>query len=549
MEKFLFSQTSKTFSPQRVVNVIPKSERTKESPNSQQIDDHIRSLDASRARVRQNSAYEDLFKSFKNIKSRMKRFEIFFGLLKIPTDFLMTVLAFMVAYKLRLITDPIEGFSKAIDVSVLPTLAQYFIFSVKASSILIIVFGLGHMYTLKTTSKFTTEIRKNIILCVIWATLIISYFFFARTFPFSRLAILYSWGLTLVFTIIGRAIIRLIQKGYLHMGVGQCRLIFIGNNSITQEIAMSLSKNPSYRILGLIGNKTPEGSIKVLGNISELETILKKNKVDEIIQTKSDINEAQDEKILEFCELNQIDYRFIPDLLEVRRTNINVESISGIPIISLKPTPLDGWGKVAKRLVDIIGSILGLIILSPIFLITAIAIKLDSKGPIIFSKLEDGSPARRVGQREKLFTCYKFRSMFKDTHHLRYGDLAKKNLRKDGPLMKIANDPRVTRVGRFIRRYSIDELPQLWNVLIGNMSLVGPRPHLPEEVAKYQRQHHFVFNIKPGLTGLSQISGRSDLSFDEEAKLDRFYIENWSILSDLKIILGTLGVIAKGYKE
>lgn len=498
---------------------------------------------------RQNSAYEDLFKSFKKINSQMKRFEIFFGLLKIPADFIMTVLAFMVAYKLRLITDPIEGFSKAIDVSVLPTLAQYSIFSAKAAATLIIVFGLGHMYTLKTTSKFSTEIKKNIVLCVIWAMLIISYFFFARTFPFSRLAILYSWGLTLVFTILGRAVIRFIQKGFLHMGVGQCRLIFIGNNNVTQEIAMSLSKNPSYKILGLIGNKTPEGEVKSLGNMSEMEDILKRNKVDEIIQTKSDINEVQGQDILEFCELNQIDYRFIPDLLEVRRTNINVETISGIPVISLKPTPLEGWGKVLKRSLDIIGATLGLIILSPILLITAIAIKLDSKGPIIFSKLEDGSPARRVGQREKLFTCYKFRSMFKDTHHLRYGELAKKNLRKDGPLMKIANDPRVTRVGKFIRRYSIDELPQLWNVLIGNMSLVGPRPHLPEEVAKYQKHHHFVFNIKPGLTGLAQISGRSDLNFDEEAKLDRFYIENWSILSDLKIIFGTLGVILKGYKE
>ncbi|MFA5987920.1 MAG: hypothetical protein WC797_04725, partial [Candidatus Paceibacterota bacterium] len=214
----------------------------------------------------------------------MKRFEIFFGLLKIPTDFIMTVLAFMVAYKLRLLTDPIEGFSKAIDVSVLPTLAQYFIFSAKAAATLIIVFGLGHMYTLKTTSKFSTEIKKNIVLCVIWSMLIISYFFFARTFPFSRLAILYSWGLTLLFTILGRAIIRFIQKGFLHMGVGQCRLIFIGNNSVTHEIAMSLSKNPSYKILGLIGNKNPEGEVKFLGNMSELEAILKRNKVDEIIQ-------------------------------------------------------------------------------------------------------------------------------------------------------------------------------------------------------------------------------------------------------------------------
>ncbi|MBI5753659.1 sugar transferase [Candidatus Peregrinibacteria bacterium] len=478
----------------------------------------------------------------------MKRFEIFFGLLKIPTDFLMTVLAFVVAYKLRLITEPINGISKAIDFSVLPTLPQYLIFSIKAALALIVIFAFGEMYSLKTTAKFSKEVRQNILLCIIWATAIITYFFFARIFPFSRLAMAYSWALALLFTILGRAIIRLIQKGFLHIGIGQRRLVFIGNNTVTQEIGLELDKNASYKILGLIGDKTPEGPIKHLGNLSDLETILKKIKIDEIIQTKSDANEAQDQNILEFCELNQINYRFIPDLLDVRRTNVEIETIGSIPIINLKPTPLDGWGKVGKRILDIVGATLGLIILSPIFLLTAIAIKLDSKGPIFFSKLEDGSPARRVGQKEKLFTCYKFRSMFNNTHHLRK-NLENKNLRKDGPLMKIANDPRVTHIGKFIRRYSIDELPQLWNVLIGNMSLVGPRPHLPEEVAKYQKQHHFVFNIKPGLTGLAQVNGRSDLNFDAEAKLDRFYIENWSILGDLKIILGTLGVIAKGYKE
>ncbi len=480
----------------------------------------------------------------------MKRFEILFGLLKIPTDFLMTILAFMFAYKLRLITEP-GSLTKAIDFSVLPTLPQYLTFSMKAAIALIIIFSIGNMYTLKTTSKISTEIRKNIVLCMIWSTAIITYFFFARIFPFSRLAMIYSWGFTLLFTIFGRATIRFIQKGFLHMGIGQRRLIFIGNNTVTQEIGLELSKNASYKILGLIGNKTPGTClpIKSLGDLSNLETILKNHRVDEIIQTKSDFNEAQNEDILEICELNQIDYRFIPDLLDVRRTNVQIETIGSIPIISLKPTPLDGWGKVIKRVIDILGASLGLTILSPIFLLTAIAIKLDSKGPILFTKLEDDSPARRVGQKEKLFTCYKFRSMSHNTHHLRYGKLAQKNLRKDGPLIKIANDPRITRMGKFIRRYSIDELPQLWNVLIGNMSLVGPRPHLPEEVEKYQKHHHFVFNIKPGLTGLAQVNGRSDLNFDDEAKLDRYYIENWSILSDLKIILGTLGVIAKGYRE
>ena len=479
----------------------------------------------------------------------MKRFEIFFGLIKIPTDFLMTVIAFLLAYKLRLITEPIAGIAKAIDLTVLPTTEQYLIFSAKAAAALILVFAIGKMYALKTTSKFSKEIKETIYLCIIWAAIIISYFFFIRTFPFSRLAIIYSWALTIIFTILGRAIIRIIQRGFLHMGIGQRRLLFIGNNNITKEISKNLSRNPSYKIIGLIGNSTPGTNIKILGGISQLQYIINHQKIDEIIQTKSDFTETQDEDILEFCELNQIDYKFIPDLLDVRRTNVTIETIGDIPIISLKPTPMDGWGKVIKRLLDIIGAIIGLIISSPIFLLTAIAIKLNSKGPIFFTKLEDGSYAKRVGRNEKLFKCYKFRSMYHNTHHLRYTELSDKNLRKDGPLMKIANDPRITKTGKFIRRYPIDELPQLWNVLIGNMSLVGPRPHLLEEVANYKKHHHFVFNIKPGLTGLAQISGRSDLNFEDEAKLDRYYIENWSLLGDLKIIFKTLGVILKGYKE
>lgn len=479
----------------------------------------------------------------------MKRFEIFFGIVKIPVDFISTVLAFLAAYQLRLITEPIPGIAKPIDYTILPTINEYLEFSGQAALILVIIFAFGKMYGLKTTFRFPQEIRKTIIMCGIWSTLMITYFFFTRTFPFSRLAILYSWALTLLFLIIGRALIRAIQKAFLNAGIGRRKLIFIGNNAVTSEIYKALKDNQSYKILGLIGDAKHQTELKILGSLNKLEEIIRKYKPDEIIQSKSDLGSKNDEEILEFCELNHVNYRFIPDLLEVRRTNINVETISGIPIIDLKPTPLDGWGKVYKRLTDTIGAAFGLIIFSPIFLLTAIAIKLDSKGPIIFSKLDDGSPAKRIGQYRRPFRFYKFRSMKDKTDSLRYKELAHNNLRNDGPLVKIANDPRITRVGKFIRRTSIDELPQLWNVLIGNMSLVGPRPHLPEEVANYKNHHHFVFNIKPGLTGLAQISGRSDLSFEDETKLDRYYIENWSIWLDTKIIFKTLGVILKGYQE
>lgn len=467
----------------------------------------------------------------------MKRFEIFFGIIKIPLDFIMIILAFLAAYELRLITEPIEGIAKPIDYSVFPAIKEYMIFSGKAAIILIVIFILGKMYTLKTTFKFSTETKKIFIFCVIWAMAIITYFFFTRTFPFSRLAIIYSWILTFLFIIFGRGIIRLVQKIFLHYGIGKRRLLFIGNNNLTKELSQSLAKDVRYKIVGIIEK------------IDQLKQIIKNRKIDEIIQTKSDLPEIQAEEILELCDLYNVNYRFTPDLFEVRRTNIEIETILTVPLINLKPTKLDGWNRVYKRIADIIGASLGLIVLSPIFLLTAIAIKLDSKGPVFFTKLDDGSPVKRVGQHNGLFKFYKFRSMRPKTDSLRYSFLAKKNIRKDGPLIKIANDPRITKVGRFIRKYSIDELPQLWNVLIGNMSLVGPRPHLPEEVSKYRNHHKFVLTIKPGLTGLAQISGRSELLFEEETKLDRYYIENWSVWLDLKIISKTVAVILKGYRE
>ncbi|MBD3330670.1 exopolysaccharide biosynthesis polyprenyl glycosylphosphotransferase, partial [Candidatus Peregrinibacteria bacterium] len=283
------------------------------------------------------------------------------------------------------------------------------------------------------------------------------------------------------------------------------------------------------------------------GSLSQLEYILNKKRIDKIIQTQS--LQKHDEKILEICDLKHIKYSFVPDMIDVRRTNIDICMINEVPLITLKPTPLDGWGRILKRIMDVVGSLIALIIFSPIMLLTAIAIKIDSRGPILFTKLDDGSPVKRIGQYGRPFKFYKFRSMKPRTHNLRYTKLSKQNIRNDGPLTKIKDDPRITKVGKFIRKYSIDELPQLFNSLIGNMSLVGPRPHLPEEVAKYEKSHKFVLTIKPGVTGLPQVSGRSDLTFEKEVKLDRYYIENWSLLLDIKLIFRTFFTLIRGYKE
>jgi lipopolysaccharide/colanic/teichoic acid biosynthesis glycosyltransferase len=217
-----------------------------------------------------------------------------------------------------------------------------------------------------------------------------------------------------------------------------------------------------------------------------------------------------------------------------------------MPVVEVKKTRLDGWGKIYKRIFDTSGSIILIILTAPVMLITAIVIKLDSAGPMFFKY-------QRIGQQGKPFTYFKFRSMIKDAHKFRFDNefLAKQqNLRAGSPMIKFKNDPRITRVGRILRRFSIDELPELFLVFIGKMSLVGPRPHEIEEVGNYQRHHKKLLTIKPGITGLAQVSGRSDLDFEQEVKLDTFYIENWSLGLDMQIIFKTpLAVIKRRQTE
>jgi exopolysaccharide biosynthesis polyprenyl glycosylphosphotransferase len=466
----------------------------------------------------------------------MKKSEIAFGILRIPVDILMTVLAFVSAYSLRTVTDWLPGFNLPIDLSLFPPLNEYINFSIYLGVILFALFALNGMYSLKSSSRLSREIGKVIWLSIIWMLLIIAYYFIIREFPFSRLVLLYSFFLTVVFISIGRYIINKIQRYLLRIGIGNRRVIFVGLNPITDELTKAFKTDLRFKVIDAIG----------ADEIHNLKNIIKNKHIDEIIQTKSDLSKAHAEDILDFCREHHIQYNFVPDLVQVQRTNIDISTPSGIPLISLKPTPLEGWGRVLKRIFDIIGSIIGLVLLSPILLITAIAIKLDSKGNVLFKFLDDGSRVKRVGQYGELFNFLKFRSMKPKTHNMRYEELANQDTRKDSPMVKIKNDPRVTRVGKFIRKTSIDELPQLWNVLKGDMSLVGPRPHLPEEVEKYDKHHKFVLSLKPGITGLAQISGRSGLDFEKENQLDTYYIENWSLSNDIKIILKTFKVVFTG---
>ena len=229
--------------------------------------------------------------------------------------------------------------------------------------------------------------------------------------------------------------------------------------------------------------------------------------------------------------------RVVPDLFQLSLGGVDVEAINGIPLISIKGSALTGFNLALKRSVDLAIAAVAMIMMAPLWLVVIAAIKLDSPGPAFFRQ-------ERVGKGGKKFTVLKFRSMYQDAE-ARLEKLRAQN-EADGPLFKIKDDPRRTRVGRFIRKTSIDELPQFLNVLRGEMSLAGPRPGLASEVAQYQEWHRKRLEVKPGITGLWQVSGRSNLTFDEMVMLDIYYAENWSLSLDLRIILRTIPQVLFG---
>lgn len=476
----------------------------------------------------------------------MKRSEILLGLLRIPLDFAMVVLGFWCAYQLRLHESLIPGLQLEVVQSNFISLDELLRLDFIFAGMLIAVFMFFGLYQLKSTDRFTREARKILVHSVVWILLIMAYFFLVREIFFSRLVLVLGAVSTVALIILARLLLRGVESLLLNAGIGVRKVLLIGANKISERLAEKLQKDPHYEVVGYLTEKSARiPGLKLLGSLEELARVVRKHKVESIIQTNQDLSTLEDHEILAFCQERQLEYRFVPDILEVERSNVEIDNMGGYLLIHMKPTPLDGWGRIYKRTVDIIGSGLGLLLLSPILLLISIGVKVDSKGPVFFTHIEDGSPAYRIGQNGKKFKFIKYRTMRHNTHHMRR-ELAEKSHRR-GPLFKVKNDPRVTNFGAFLRHTSLDELPNLWNVFKGDMSLVGPRPHLPEEVEKYAAHHNFLLTIKPGITGLSQISGRSDLDFEEEVSLDSSYIKHWSPWMDFKILLKTLFVVFSGH--
>jgi exopolysaccharide biosynthesis polyprenyl glycosylphosphotransferase len=244
--------------------------------------------------------------------------------------------------------------------------------------------------------------------------------------------------------------------------------------------------------------------------------------------------------IRDHCQRDGLAFKLVPDLFELSLNRVEPDAINGIPLLSIKPTTaIQGWNRLLKRTLDVIGAGYCLLALAPIWGIIALCVRLDSPGPILFRQ-------ERVGRAGAKFVCLKFRSMREDADSSAVVQKILAQNEASGPIFKIKNDPRMTRVGRFLRRWSLDEIPQFWNVIRGDMSLVGPRPPLPREVAQYEPWQLRRLEAAPGLTGLWQVSGRSELSFDEMVMLDLYYVENWSLGLDLRILVRTIPAVCRG---
>jgi exopolysaccharide biosynthesis polyprenyl glycosylphosphotransferase len=276
--------------------------------------------------------------------------------------------------------------------------------------------------------------------------------------------------------------------------------------------------------------------VNSLGTLSQLKEIVTKHDIDEVIITIPSEREWVQNMITDIRKLD-VSIKIVPEIFNLVTSTVEIGSINALPVVSLVKTPMRGLGFFLKRCMDMFGSIILLILCVPVFALVALAIKLDSKGPVFYRQ-------KRIGKNGRAFQMFKFRSMVANADEI-LESLESRN-EVQGPAFKIKNDPRITRVGRILRKYSIDELPQLINVLKGDMSLVGPRPPLPFEVEKYGDWEWRRLDVLPGITGLWQVSGRSDLSFQQWVKLDIYYIENWSIGLDIKILLKTIPCVIKG---
>ncbi len=449
-----------------------------------------------------------------------------FNRLLIVVDAAITAISFILSYYIKFyILEDGPG------IGVLP-IEDYYVLLVFIVPVYLFLYHRCNVYEPKRTAHNRYEIFGIIQANTIGlASLIIAIYIVIREINYARSVLAIFYLLNIATISVSRLIVRKILRAMRRKGYNLKHILLVGYSRAAEEYINRIMDNPQwgYVVCGILDDHIPSGTlyrgVKVLGSTGNLEVILPENKLDEIAITLSLKDYDYLESIVDTCEKSGVHTKFIPDYNSLIPTKPYTEDLMGLPVINIRHVPLTNTGNMLlKRVVDIIGATAGIIITSPIMLVAAILVKLTSRGPIIFKQ-------ERVGLHNKPFYMYKFRSM------------EIQEAKEEKKAWTVKNDPRVTGIGKFLRRTSLDELPQLFNILKGDMSLVGPRPERPhfvekfkEEIPRYMVKHQ----VRPGLTGWAQVNGyRGDTSIRKRIDCDIYYIENWTMGLDMKIIFMT----------
>ncbi|WP_218081293.1 undecaprenyl-phosphate glucose phosphotransferase [Anthocerotibacter panamensis] len=445
--------------------------------------------------------------------------------LTLASDALSVLGAYLISYRLR-----------ALAPNTLPDLEVYFTLgAANALSLVGVAWVLGLYRPSKRQSRFDENVTVLVALGLAVALVLVGAFFI-RSVSLSRLVIAYTLPLAGVFCVSGRLLLRMVDDWARSNGLGMRRVLILGAGSQACEVGERLAANPNLGFL-LAGylqapDETPVAGLTLLGAVNDLALVLATRTVDEVWFALGELPRARLAELIAVLHgYPLVQMRLVPGVVELLTTHLVVDSLGGIPLLTLRETPLRRWSnRFLKRTLDILLALLGLVLLGPFLVVIALLVKRSSPGPIFYRQ-------ERLSRDGESFFIYKFRTMRMDAEQA-------------GPGWTVPDDQRVTAGGRFLRQTSLDELPQLLNVLLGDMSLVGPRPERPYYVAQFQREVPKYLDrhlVKTGITGWAQIHGlRGDTSIPERIRYDLYYIENWSLLLDLRIVLVTCWQLFRG---
>ncbi len=452
-------------------------------------------------------------------------------------DCLLIHVGFLLAYELRyewrLWPEQAEFFDA-------PFSAYYLAEAVLLVVLLAVVAQRG-LYRMRRSTGWLDEVGIILNGTTIGISLLVMVFYIFRPGVTSRAMLFYAWVAITVLLSAFRLVVRWIVTQRRKRGIGLQRVLVVGAGHVGKMIMQQIAHRPGmgYALAGFCDDvswaqRANFGRFPCLGSADDLPAVLAAHRIDEVIVALPSAEHERVLRIVGLCQESGVGFRLVPDTFDLTLGTLEVDNLAGIPLIGQREVALHGFNRALKRTIDVVVSAAALLAALPVMALVALAVKLDSRGPVFL-------PQERVGLNGRVFRIYKVRSMYVGAERLL--DTLQENNQAGGVIFKMKNDPRRTRVGRIIRRLSLDEVPQLWNVLKGDMSIVGPRPPFPHEVALYDEWHKRRLEVVPGLTGLWQVSGRSDVPFDEMVMLDLYYIENWSLGLDLKILLRTIPAV------